>query len=542
MRYTGRVTRSPFLLSPLLLMLSLGACGDNPKPTPDAGVSDAGTKQPDASTEQPDSGTEQPDAGTGETDGGTNQCGTGLRFMEAVANKALLQDTSLDILERLRAIPGLTVQENPNGARLPTGYRFFIMQYDQPADHSNPECQRFQQRLTLLHTSDTAPMVLYTGGYYVSTSPSRRELTSMLGANQLSVEHRFFLPSRPEPADWSLLTIKQSADDFHRIVQAFKPLYGGRWLSTGASKGGETVVFNRHFHPDDVDATVAYVAPLAFKDDARFPAFMHAVGGDAQAACRERIHTFQRTVLGRREEMLGLLRTYAQDNGLTFTQLGFERALEHAVIETYFGFWQYNSPASCDNVFPGSEATSAQLLDVMNSMTGLATFADNGSSGLGYYAPYYYQASVELGWPGAYDDFLGDLIHFPDTDVAPVYAPPGLPLVFRESAMQGIQDWVSTRGERLMFIYGELDPWTSAAFSLGSASDSYLYVVPGGNHGSSISRLPETQRSEALGTVRRWAGLPTAGLKSTPPAWVEEPQFEEFAPHLPPRLRQRTAP
>jgi 2-keto-4-pentenoate hydratase/2-oxohepta-3-ene-1,7-dioic acid hydratase in catechol pathway len=80
------------------------------------------------------------------------------------------------------------------------------MQYDQPADHSNPECQRFQQRLTLLHTSDTAPMVLYTGGYYVSTSPSRRELTSMLGANQLSVERA--LKERSAGAVQALAAVK----------------------------------------------------------------------------------------------------------------------------------------------------------------------------------------------------------------------------------------------------------------------------------------------------------------------------------------------
>ncbi|MFY0564848.1 S28 family serine protease [Archangium lansingense] len=515
MSLPDRGNRRTVLLVPVLLLLTLGACGDNPNPTPDGGVGDGGTELPDAGTNPP-------------------LCGTGQTFVEAVANKALLQNPTVDILERLRAIPGLTVQENPNG--VPSGYRFFIMEYDQPADHSRLECQRFKQRLTLLHKSDTAPMVLYTGGYYVSTRPSRRELTAMLGANQLSVEHRFFLPSRPEPADWSLLTIQQSAADFHRIVQAFKPLYGRRWLSTGSSKGGETVVFFRRFYPQDVDGTVAYVAPIARRDDERFPAFQDAVGGDAQAACRERIHTFQRTVLERREEMLGLLRTYAQNNGLTYSQLGDEKALEHAVIETYFAFWQYDSPANCDQ-FPGNEATGAELLTVMNQQVGLATFADTGTSGLGHYAPYYYQAAVELGWPRPYEAFLGSLIHFPGTDSALVYAPPGVPLVFREQAMQDIQDWVSTQGERLMFIYGELDPWSAAAYSLGGARDSYLYEVPGGNHGSSISQLPEPRYSEAFDTVRRWAGVTPTALKRAPPERVE-PQFEEFAPHLPPRLRE----
>ena len=371
-------------------------------------------------------------------------------------------------------------------------------------------------------------------------APEPARADGLLGANQLSVEHRFFLPSRPEPADWSLLTIQQSAADFHRIVQAFKPIYGGRWLSTGGSKGGETVVFFRRFYPQDVDGTVAYVAPIARRDDERFPAFQHAVGGDAQAACRERIHTFQRTVLERREEMVGLLSAYAQDNGLTYAQLGYEKALEHAVIETYFAFWQYDSPANCD-LFPGNEATGAELLTVMNEQVGLATFADTGTSGLVYYAPYYYQAAVELGWPQPYEAHLGSLIHFPGTDTAPVYAPPGVPQTFRDQAMQDIQDWVSTQGERLMFIYGELDPWSAAAYSLGGARDSYLYEVPGGNHGSNISQLPEEQFSAAIDTVRRWAGVATTGLKRAPPARVE-PRFEEFAPHLPPRLRQRDVP
>ena len=455
-------------------------------------------------------------------------------LLKALGDARLVADTSADIGARLSAIPGMSVQENPSGVKVPTDYRFFLLQYTQPADHAHPECQTFTQRLTLLHTSDTAPMVLYTGGYYLSpTSTSRRELTALLGSNQLTVEHRFFEPSRPHPTDWSLLTIEQSASDFHRVVQALKPIYGGHWVSTGGSKGGETVTFFRRFYPEDVDATVAYVAPITHADDERFPSFEDAVGGAARQDCREHLHTFLRGVLARRAELVPLLGDYAQRNALTYTRLGFDKALEHAVIETYFAFWQYDSPDNCDQ-FPAVDASGQALLDALDAEAGLNSFADTGPGSIDYYAPYYYQAAAELGWPRPYESFLGELIQFPDTDTGPGYSE--VPVLFRDPAMRDVQDWVSTQGERLMFIYGELDPWSSAAYSLGGARDSFVFQVPGGNHGSSIDQLPEPQHTQAIDTVRRWAGV----AQTTMPHHVMargQPQFEPFAPHLPPRLR-----
>ncbi|NMO20291.1 multidrug transporter [Pyxidicoccus fallax] len=509
------------LLVPLLTLLTSVACGDDPpKSTPDSGtpVVDAGSG---------DAGTGDTDAGT---DGGVACIPSG--YDPGPANPAVVADTTADILVRLRAIPGLTVQENPRGVTVPGGYRFFVMTYNQPADHAHPECQRFEQRVNLLHTSDTKPMVLQTTGYFVGATASRAEPTQILGGNQLSVEHRFFPPSIPEPADWSHLTIRQSADDFHRLTEALKPIYTGKWVSTGVSKGGETVVFHRRFHPNDVDATVAYVAPLAFRDDARFPAFQDTVGGDAQAACRERLWAFQRETLSRRERMLDQLRAYAQQEGLTYTRLGFEKALEHAVIETYFAFWQYNNPANCTHHIPDTSATDEALLATLDGQVGLRAFSDGQLSD---YAGYYYQAALELGWPQPYEDHLGALIHHPDTDTGDVYSPPGAPFVFRPGAMPDIQNWVSTQGQRLMFIYGSLDPWTAAAYSLGNARDSHLYMVPGGNHGARISRLPEPQASEAMAILNGWMAMPMQ-KRAPRVSLAEEPPL--FGPRVPPRLRQ----
>src|SRR5688572_1447647 len=121
-----------------------------------------------------------------------------------------------DIREELEAIAGLTVEELSTDHE---GYRFFVMTYDQPVDHHDPAGARFQQRLTLLHRDYAAPVIAHNSGYYLSTRGNRAQLTVLLDGNQLSMEHRYFSPSRPQPADWTKLNIEQAASDQHRITQ-----------------------------------------------------------------------------------------------------------------------------------------------------------------------------------------------------------------------------------------------------------------------------------------------------------------------------------
>ena len=104
-----------------------------------------------------------------------------------------------DLLSRLTAIPGLTVVSRTE----PTGHQFFVLTYRQPVDHRHPGKGTYEQRLTLLHRATDAPVVLATSGYGLPATPrpTRTEPTALLDANQVSVEHRFFTPSRPAPAD-----------------------------------------------------------------------------------------------------------------------------------------------------------------------------------------------------------------------------------------------------------------------------------------------------------------------------------------------------
>ncbi len=411
-----------------------------------------------------------------------------------------------DIADELRGIPGLTVEERPT---MLEGYRFFVMTYDQPVDHEAPTGQRFAQRLTLLHRDYAAPVIAHNSGYSVSTRGSRSQLTVLTAGNQLSMEHRYFSPSRPDPADWTKLTIAQAAADQHRITQALKArIYRGRWLTTGASKGGMTSLFHRRFFPGDVDGTVAYVAPIDYPADAvqsptnRYIAFLENVGTDP--ACRQKLKDFQNLVLARRDAMKTRMRGEA-----TFTEvLGEDRALDFAVVELPFIFWQYGTQSRCSTI-PGPTATDAAVFSFLDNTAGVASYGDED---LTAFLPYYHQSATQLGYPAADESYLVGL-QFPSQDTAQAYIPAAIPTPAYDegAAMQDVQTWLATSGERIMLIYGQNDPWTAGAVDLGAASDSYKYIAPGANHGASLTTLTSQDESDAQAAILRWADLPSSG-------------------------------
>ncbi len=422
-----------------------------------------------------------------------------LAFPLAVSAPAAAAD---DLVERLSAIPGLTIVSQSE----PTGYRFFVLTYRQPADHRHPGAGTYEQRLTLLHRSSDAPVVLYTNGYGLPATPrpSRTEPAALLDANQISVEHRFFTPSRPTPADWSDLTIWQEATDEHRIVQAFKTIYDGKWIQTGASKGGMTSVYHRRFYPNDVDGVVAYVAPndKINELDGAYDRFFATVG---DAACRSALDNVQVEALKRRDQMVPLVEADAAANGWTFARtIGTaDRSFEMTVLDAVWAFWQYSSVADCATV-PPATATDAELYAWIDGVAGWSFYTDQA---LEYYWPYYYQAASQLGWPSLRFEHLRGLRKHPGLYSAVSALPTELRVRHHPLGMIDVDLWVRTASQRMMFVYGENDPWGAERFA-PSRRDSHLYVAPGANHGANISRLTAAESAEATATLRRWAGLP----------------------------------
>lgn len=406
-----------------------------------------------------------------------------------------------DIVEALAGIDGvLAVEEQPTSGE---GYRFLVIEFAQPVDHQDPMSPTFPQLITLMHRSYDAPMVLASTGYFNYLGDNLSEPTRLLGANQIAVEHRYFAGSRPDPADWSQLTVAQAAADHHRIVAALAGLYQGAWVSTGASKGGMTSVFHRRFYPDDIDATVAYVAPISFAaPDDRYEAFFATIGDTVGAAeCRQAVRDRQREALVRHVELAALAEELAGEHGYSFTRLGgLEPALELAVAELEWAYWQYLGVGFCGSI-PGEGASAAELFGFVNAVGSVDQVSDQA---IARFEPYFYQAETELGYPSVPTGHIADLITYdPSPDGL---LPAGVTVDHDPAPMLDMARWAKQSGTGLLFIYGEYDPWTGGAFDISGNDGARSLMVAAGTHGAAIADLAAADKQAALDLLEMWTG------------------------------------
>jgi hypothetical protein len=387
------------------------------------------------------------------------------------------------------------------------GYRRFKITFTQRMDHHDAKSPMFEQHIVLHHRDPNAPVVLATTGYH-NPDDSWEYLTEpaeLLKANQIMVEHRYFPPSRPENADWTKLNIEQSAIDFHNIASFFHLIYRGKWISTGASKGGMTSVFHRRFFPNDVDATVGYVTPISLAaPDERYVPWLDSINPDG---CGDDVKAFQERLI-RDREVLGprMLADFPQ-----LAEVFTEEQAKLFSVQTGIGFrwpfWQYYGVQYCPLV-------ELALTDDSWAARWLAANVQLGNAFAQDYSAYSFQAYTELGYQLiSYEHLYDELfeVEWPEPDPnAPPPPPPAwgdTPTVHNPAIMEDVLDWVRSDAERILLIYGEYDPWSGGAIELGDAADSYKLVAPAATHAANIAQLGEVDRELALDKLFAWANV-----------------------------------
>lgn len=409
-----------------------------------------------------------------------------------------------DLWVALDAIEGLTVTDlTPTGA----DHVFLELVYEQPMDHADPSGGTFEQHMTLIHRDRQAPMVFVSTGYANFYWDYEGELAQLLApANQIVVEKRFHGASEPASPDWSTMTIEQIATDHHRVIDALDEIYVGPWVSTGASLGGFDVTAHRRFFPDDVDGTVAYVAPFTFAlGDTRYSPHFDA---EVDPACQAGIEAVQIEILGPRRATMEALAAYtAGSYGLTFDRVGgVSAALESTVASLAWGFWQYDGSPWCYLV-PPANGSDTQLYNFYLSFSPIWGASDDT---IAYFDGYYYQAYAEVGFPQIPTDHLQGLINPGVDGYGTGLLPPGAtPPLYDPTVVPDIVDWVNASGEDLLFIYGSEDPWTAGAIDLSAAvGDVRSFVAQGHQHGAAIEDLSAAEQAEVLAEIGTWTGAP----------------------------------
>ena len=384
---------------------------------------------------------------------------------------------------------------------LPSDYSSekYVVTIRQPLDHKHPEKGSFTQRVVISHEGFDRPTVLVTEGYggdYALNPRYRDELAGLFQTNTVFVEHRYFSGSVPDTVDWQYLTAPNSASDLHLITTLFKQIYPQKWISTGISKGGQTALIYRAFFPNDVDITVPYVAPVSRSaEDGRHEPFLNVVG---DKKTRQAILSFQREVLKRRGEIIPLMEKFCMEKQLSF-RISMNEVLDYCVLEYSFAFWQWGTPAS---QIPANSATTEVLFKHLTEISGPDYFATGQPT-----QAFFIQAARELGYYGYDIEPFKDLLFIRTAKdyLQRIMLPEGITIQFQPELYKKLTNFIETSDPRLIFVYGEYDPWTSVGITkLDGKKNMFVAIQPKGSHRARINTLPDSLRDKVIKTINLW--------------------------------------
>jgi hypothetical protein len=263
-------------------------------------------------------------------------------------------------------------------------------------------------------------------------------------------------------------------------------------------------MLHRSYYPDDVNASVCYVAPLNFeREDPRIYHFFDTVGTESQ---RNQIMECQTLCFERKAEMVDLLTAKARKNGYSW-KVPVEKAFELYVLEYSFAFWQWGA-YEFDQI-PDEGATSDSLLNHVLDVSGVSFFEESGVKKL---QPFFWAALTEMGIYGYEVEPFGEYLSQQRTYTFDFTAPDGQRTTFNPIPMKNVNSFIQNEAETMMFIYGALDTWSATAVQLSDQAKGrglLKYVMPTGHHGTRIGSFDKKTQAEIKKALESWISTST---------------------------------
>ncbi|MCK5077217.1 MAG: hypothetical protein KAR38_12625, partial [Calditrichia bacterium] len=85
------------------------------------------------------------------------------------------------------------------------------------------------------------------------------------------------------------------------------------------------------------------------------------------------------------------------------------------------------------------------------------------------------------------------------------FAPQNTILDYSPDKMKNLNKWLQEKGNRIVYIYGDRDPWSASEVELkGKTTDALKIYLKGGNHFTFIKTFPEEERKQIIWKIKRW--------------------------------------
>lgn len=410
----------------------------------------------------------------------------------------VLTATASDLKGKLESLKGISGIEKLETELYPEKY---LVRIEQQTDHDNPSAGTFKQRVVVFHAGFDRPTVLVTEGYggaYALNPKYQEELSKLFNTNVIFVEYRYFLESTPEPKNWDYLTVENSLYDLHNVVNTFKQIYKGKWISTGISKGGQTTMFFRTYFPDDVDFSVPYVAPLnRGVEDGRHEIFLKKVG---TAEERKKIEDFQIEILKRRATIVPMLEAYTKEKGYEY-RIPMDEVFDLAVLEYPFAMWQWGTSVS---TIPDLKSDDKTLFNHLMEISEPSYFAEDQA-----FISFNVQAARELGYYGYDTEPFKEYLSIKSAKgyLNKVMLPKELvdKVEFRPELYNKVSKFLKENDPKMIYIYGEIDPWSATRIpDFEGKKNLQIYIQPRGSHRARISNMPDDMKEKIMNQIEEW--------------------------------------
>jgi len=265
------------------------------------------------------------------------------------------------------------------------------------------------------------------------------------------------------------------------------------------SKGGQCTMIHRSLYPNDVDASVPYVAPLNFsREDPRIYSFLNSVGTEEQ---RQQIHDFQALCFERKNELLVEMLKLQEEFDYEW-DLPLKTIIDYYILEYSFAFWQWGGVRFKD--IPTSSASSEIIIQHLLDVSGVYFFE---SSGVEKLRPFFWAGLTEIGVYGyetePFKEYLGTTRPY----LFDFTAPKGTYPVYDSDRVEKVQKYLDTDASNMLFIYGDLDTWAATRVSLNEDAlkrDNYVMVFDKGHHGTRISSFKKKDQKFMIELLEKW--------------------------------------